>query len=459
MDNKTGSTLSAQQIHELTDKIKTYIKNRETIQIEKFDKSTAKQLSTVATGSPEAEALSKQLEEKRQNILEKFQPNNWLSDASTRAKQIRFVTHALKFSHTDAKGSSFYSRQHSTDNSFHHQYLSSSSLCSPPTDVVGNAAALDVANFLKLQAAGVSLLTLIAENNGIALQAFAHNDEQLTQWLAGFGEVLHDGETSSHKLAKQLYFPTDADHYHVISPLYASSLSQQLYQHIADSRFSESAKAARKAKKTNAFSEQMVVEFPHTAVQTFGGTKPQNVSLLNSQRGGKSFLLNSQPPRWNTQHLRLPVNSKYAFWREYDRRAWSTAKILRDFLCRALDKESRKPLRDYRAELVDRLIDILLHYASQLQSLSDHAGWSAQSKLPPAEQAWLDPQRNTPELNQLRDSKSWQQEIATSFARWLNHKLSKSGKLPLGDTEYQQWSTLLERKLMLLRQDMEMLSV
>ena len=346
------------------------------------------------------------------------------------------VTHALKFTHSDAKGTSIFSKKTSSQEK---AYLTTSQLIKTQVDVVGNAAALDVAGLLQLEVNGESLITAIASDNPAPFKTFAENEEQAWEWLQGFKAALVDKELSSHKLAKQLYFPINTDSYHLLSPLYSSALSQELYERIATSRFSEDAKATRKAKRDEKYSANIAIDYPNIAVQTFGGTKPQNVSLLNSKRGGKTYLLSCQPPVWQVQQ-KPPSHHKDAFWNEFDRRAWRTVKALKDYLIKVIARDSTKDIRNVRAEYVDELIGILLQYAAEIQQMKEFAGWSAESALSLAEQLWLDPLRNDAEFQQQRSEKDWPQEIAKNFALWLNHKL-KDDQLVMGDVEYREWLT------------------
>ena len=43
-----------------------------------------------------------------------------------------------------------------------------------------------------------------------------------------------------------------------------------------------------------------VEAYASLAVQELGGTKPQNISQLNSERRGDNYLLASLPPVWKT---------------------------------------------------------------------------------------------------------------------------------------------------------------
>ncbi len=141
------------------------------------------------------------------------------------------VTHALKFIHTDAKGSSIYAAAmvNSSDEENSHYVSTASIPSSIKIDVVGNAAALDVASLLQLEQNGESLIAVIARGDSSALQPFAESENQLSEWMNGFQQVLIPKELSSHTLAKQLYFPVGDNEYHLLSPLFASSLVQELY--------------------------------------------------------------------------------------------------------------------------------------------------------------------------------------------------------------------------------------
>lgn len=434
---------------QMSELIVNYIQSRSRARLEKIDKETEKLKKEAAFDLLASADLSTELAIKRAAEETKFKPSIWLSDAAIRARQINFVSHSLKFTHTDAKGSSLYAENRNDETE--ENYVTTAALINPRIDVVGNAAALDVASLLQLKVDNISLADLIAQDDMSALQPFAENTAQLEDWRQGFKQALADKDIRSHVLAKQLYFPIAENNYHLISPLYASSLAQSMYQRIADSRYTDAAKETRKLKKEGKFSTAITVDFFKIAVQTFGGTKPQNVSQLNSSRGGKSFLLSCQAPTWG-KRLLPPATHKNSFWHEYGRRAWRTAKELKSFLLKIVDLDSTKHRRDKRADLVDELIDILLQYAAEVQNMTEHAGWSETSKLSRAEKLWLDPLRQDVQFRAERKANDWQQDIANQFASWLNHQL-KDDKLTMNDAAYHAWSKLLERKLVRLKED------
>lgn len=439
----------------LASSIRAYIAERLAAKLESFDKAAEKKRK--GTPTHQQAQIEAQIQSERLELVEQYRPGNWLTNAARRAGQISMVTHAPKFTHSDTRSTGVLlrmeDRQRYTQSE---RYLDSLTLNDLPVDVVGNAAALDVARLLQIESGGITLLDEVAAGDSTALKELATSDEQAREWLQGFQDALQDKALTSGQLSKQLYFPV-AGSYHLISPLYASSLSHKLYEKLTDSFYSEHTKALRQARKGGKFHPDDLVIFPGIAIQSFGGTKPQNISQLNTKRYGRAYLLSSQPPHWE-QKSSIPMKGKQAFWNLYDRQARKTAKFLQRYLAGIFKRTSTVERRDRRAELVDELVDTLLLCASSIQHQSDKGGWSVESDLTLAEQLWLDPYRS--EFDEAfraeREKNEWQGEIARQFAAWLNHKVShKSDLLYTGDPEFREWQKLLERKLLLLKDDLE----
>ena len=102
-------------------------------------------------------------------------------------------------------------------------------------------------------------------------------------------------------------------------------------------------------------------------------------------------------------------------------------------------------------------IDLLIATAAEIQNAEDKAGWSVESKIPEAEQLWLDPYRGLEDeaFKQKREDNDWQQQIAEGFGQWLNRRLRLGKKLDVEDGEYNEWRRLMKRKLRLLTQDLK----
>jgi CRISPR-associated protein Csy1 len=384
-------------------------------------------------------------DELRQQLHQQFQYTAWLEDAAKRVDQIQAVTHSLKPVHPDAKGTNLYSLPSSL---VPLSVVSSHCLGEHfAGDVVGNAAALDVYKFLKLSHNGQSLLTLMLVKDADLAAALSDDPTQAQAWISAFAGIVEPrGRLASHTLAKQLYWLTGTDphddaSYRLLAPLYASSLAHRVYETLQDDRFSDAAKAAREAKKTGTFSARAVHEYPQLAIQQLGGTKPQNISQLNSERRGNNNLLASLPPVWRSADIQPLLKTESMFHR-YSRRpeVKQNLKALLAFL--KSDPARNLATRQRRDEWVSALIDDFLQFTAELRSLP--AGWSQSPDchLSDAETRWLDPagcaqadaalERPTPIT-----PADTAERISSAFASWLNAQLLNP--LPMGDPEFMAW--------------------
>jgi len=380
---------------------------------------------------------------KLKDIEEDHVYSTWLTDAAKRAKQISLATHAIKFTHADARGSSVLALENSVECS---DYLSTAALNSPDIDAVGNAAALDVAKLLQLKYGDSSLAACLRCNDNSVLASFSKNQEQLDEWASGFKMALSDDSLKSHTLAKQLFLPIGDNEYHLLSPLFSSSLSQQLYLRVQATRYSDEAKCVRDAKKAKTYTDKLDTRYPDTAVQNFGGSKPQNISQLNSGRGGKSYLFSCAPPFWQSA-IKPPLKSKSIFSGEYNRRARKQAQKFQQYLLSIQKRDSNVDIRKKVKTYLDELLDTLFNYAAEVQSLTGFAGWSAEAAdLKKEERLWLDPYRKDPLFQEERAKGDWQARVAESFAFWLKGRL-KDEKMIFGEVEHQEWRRLAERRL------------
>nr|WP_230680831.1 type I-F CRISPR-associated protein Csy1 [Paracidovorax cattleyae] len=106
---------------------------------------------------------------RRPEVLAQHVPGTWLADAAWRVAQIQAVTHSLKPIHPDARGTNLYVEPSALPVLAE---LGSHALVGHfATDVVGNAAALDVYKLLKLEVNGRSLLTALLAQDADALTA------------------------------------------------------------------------------------------------------------------------------------------------------------------------------------------------------------------------------------------------------------------------------------------------
>jgi len=174
----------------------------------------------------------------------------------------------------------------------------------------------------------------------------------------------------------------------------------------------------------------------------FGGTKPQNISYLNSVRGGRLWLLSCQPPQWKrVEKPPTTLRSIFTSGGQFDRRANSTLQLLVSLLTKTGDYTSFR-IRDARDGYINTLIDLLFDVVAQLQQ-EIWQNWTLNCPdLKPHQQLWLDPWRTqTDDAFRLeRDKDDWQTSVAEDFALWLNARMRKA--LPdLGAVEKREWET------------------
>jgi CRISPR-associated protein Csy1 len=76
-----------------------------------------------------------------------------------------------------------------------------------------------------------------------------------------------------------------------------SGLLTQVKSRIDGIRFSEETKQAKETRKKNEHHVTGYDDLFDLTVTAYGGTQPQNVSVLNSKNAGRAYLLASTPPK------------------------------------------------------------------------------------------------------------------------------------------------------------------
>lgn len=388
---------------------------------------------------------------KRSQEEERFSIASWIPNAAKRSLFLQYVTHTLKPIHGYAEGSELKIELQSLvslDEVGSHCLGEIYEL-----DVTGNAAYLDVPKFLKLEHEGQTLLKLACANDVDLAAVFSSNPEEANGLLQTFASLLQPrGTPATHGYAKQLYWRVEDDahddaSYHLIAPLFGSALAHSVWQTLQEHRFGDTAKAARQARKEGVHSDTPVYEYPHLAVRKMGGTKPQNISQLNSERGGNNPLLASLPPLWQTRE-QLPLSNKRLMARfGYRPEVKHTLQHLRKFL--ESNPPKNLPTRQRRDAMVFDLLDEWLQFSATLRAVAP--GWSQrpECQLSAAQKHWLDPEgvaqaaldasTQAPEVDDTLDA------VAEDLARWINGHLRDP--LPLGDPVFVYWRKLVRDEL------------
>ena len=391
-------------------------------------------------------------EKERKKQREFFRLASLLSSGADCANQIQLATHIVKGVHPDPKV------KMASNLNVDIRKMPSLSLVGShvlagrfEVDATGNGAfnkkIFEVFLLLKTPFDGVTVLDLLKCEDPAAIAALSDTPDQAKRW----GNILAEidaprcARVASHTLAKQIYWPVGDDRhddatYHLLAPLYPTSLVHRVYQALQEDRFSDAAKAAREARKAGEPHERPVREYPNLAIQQLGGTKPQNISQLNSERRGDNCLLASLPPVWKSAEVKPLYGVDSLFkrfgWRKEVR---TLAGHLRRFL--ESDPTSNAKTRQRRDELVDALIEELMQFAAELGTLDP--GWSAdpQCDLSPTHRVWLDPEGSGAGFEDAAD------RVASDFANWLNAQLRDP--LPVGDSEFLYWRRLAREQFKL----------
>ena len=243
-------------------------------------------------------------------------------------------------------------------------------------------------------------------------------------------EMLEDSQkepeaTDTH--LRQVYFPIAEGEYHLLSVMPSSCLALEMYQRIR-------AIIGHKIDCCNKKSENYgkpCEEVTGLTMIGFGGSKPLNISALNSRCGGKTYLLSSLPPSLPARKIRLP---KSDFFRES---IWYKQQSSALYRLHAYMKQDRNTIEIRQAihDLVDEMISAVLFAAYQIRA--EKIGWNeeeAYSQLPTAQKIWLDDA-----YAEERKETSWADDISSSFARWVirsYEKLLGEDAIKLGDAEH-----------------------
>lgn len=243
-------------------------------------------------------------------------------------------------------------------------------------------------------------------------------------------EMLKDSQkepeaTDTH--LRQVYFPIAEGKYHLLSVMPSSSLALEMYQRI---RAINGHKIDCCNKKSENYGKPCE-EVTGLTMIGFGGSKPLNISALNSRCGGKTYLLSSLPPSLPARKIRLP---KSDFFRES---IWYKQQSSALYRLHAYMKQDRNTIEIRQAihDLVDEMISAVLFAAYQIRA--EKIGWNeeeAYSQLPTAQKIWLDDA-----YAEERKETSWADDISSSFARWVirsYEKLLGEDAIKLGDAEH-----------------------
>ncbi|MBF0211875.1 MAG: type I-F CRISPR-associated protein Csy1 [Desulfamplus sp.] len=377
-------------------------------------------------------------EKLRQECEEKFCLDNWLPDAASKAGQLYkyIVTHPSKFSHPDSVITPIVFTSTKNGDGF----LRTGN-CETEIDACGNAAmnskAIEVYKFMSLKFDdGRTVLEHLEEGTQTAKEQFHISTASFEEIQQGFLSVKTScEETKTSGLVKQVYFPIEPNNsgsdYHLLSILTPSGLVFELKKRIDDILFSEETKEARELKRKEEHSDRGFDELFNLTKISYGGTKPQNISVLNSNNAGKVYLLPSLPPLLKKRDVKLP---RYDFFNDC---LW-----LNNFKD-SFSALNRLIVTDYnnlniREGIERRILSIMDQVVEQSWSIRKYqVSWSEgenYSNLPAYQKIWLDDGK----IEERENSEEWLDRVVQELANWITKsykKLHSFAASDLGDDE------------------------
>lgn len=395
-----------------------------------------------------------EVREKEMECESVFSLKQWLPNAAGRAGQISISTHPCTFSHPSSrKNKNGYASSIIANSAQSNDGFLRSGNVDVPTDALGNAAALDVYKFLSLvMADGQTLIQHLEQDSELAVMLFTlPDDKQSYQSLKeGFLAMTAAGsEVVTSSKIKQVFFPVadledyEKTKYHQLSILTASGVVFDLRKRLDSMRFGDEIKLAREKKKKNELHVGYSEIYNLTTIG-YGGTKPQNISVLNNQNGGKAHLFMSVPPQLKKRDVHFPASDFFSQNIHY-------------FQCKSqfyqLHKlysrdDNNMHIRAERDEYYQSIVDHIIEKMWQVRSVATEQYNSTTNQLPSSQKTWLCGQD---EFQALRDtSDSWLDDICKQVSAYLFHGYEKVlGKkaIKLSDTEYKYMQTIvLENK-------------
>lgn len=395
----------------------------------------------------------------------KYDYATWLADAASRAHNLRVVTHPIKFTHSGIKGAS--SIHIGAEKLVAHDEIGTHSLGIPEEDfAISDAKHLDVYSLLKENIGGKRLLDWLREGDADLASALDDDPATAARLMNSFTQVLQpDGNLISHTLAKQIYWlkgeePSDNGQYHLLQPMFSSSLEHAVHESIRGAR--EAAFAARGTRKQKpSFADHST--YPGLVARTIGGSNAQNVSPQNKVRGGVNYLLPSlPPPAWKPAAgaSLLALDSVFDESRGAFYRYGGVPELLRalaSFL--KTNPDPTMETRNHREIMEQAIGQELAMFGAAIRG-SYTAGWTRDEacRLPLCERLWLDPDRtelplrNNPDhprwleddlaFNQAYELGDWADEVATRFGLWLNGQLRRRSDTltTLGEAEMRHFA-------------------
>jgi len=381
---------------------------------------------------------------------------NWLSYAATNATKRAFSSHPSKFTHpdigaseTNIKKKTYVSPIVYLGNFENDGYIKTGNVLGISLDSTGNGTEVgrvgEIGAFLSLSLDdGKRLFKHLQEDTEKAKELLSLSVEPYGDLKSGLLSMIKDVTAQTSSKIKQVYFPVDnnvlGNDYHQLSLLTNSGMVYQLRARLDKLRFSDEVKELRDKKRKNELSEQGYSEIYGLTTIGYGGTKPQNISVLNNQNGGKAHLLSSLPPSIEKRDIHFPKSDFFIeSFKKYDYA--DTFKALHIVF---EDHRNNINTRDKRDRYLQDIMDLLIEKMWAVRAVSQAQFHKESSSLVSHQLTWLHSEHE----KDREISEQWLDKVVHDISRWISRSYEKilaKKAITLGEDERLLFTNVVEQ--------------
>ena len=358
---------------------------------------------------------------------EKGNPETWLPKklGAPASQKMRPATHIGKYTHPDVDKSISIQvfGSHAPKG-----YLCSGNFTTEIHDYAGSAAFLPYAKTMEAEMEDGRPVREHLQEGSHPLKSISKADDQtLHAWQNVWEEQQEQSKVcgATDRRLKQVYFPLGDDQYRLLSLLPCAILIWELKARLNKRQWQEKSDLGGKSIR-KAFFNQCQSEY--------GGTKPWNVSFLNSENGGSAVKLTCTPPAMSRKYT-LPTRNFFNLIRPYrSRRPTGGQTHLWELLEALYQTLAFDPNTDWARRKKRGILCAIIEHGVILpaENIRENAppGWSADDKysaLPQEQKDWLDPGRGR-DTDAESGHKDWQKAVSGRIATFITTNLEKMMK-------------------------------
>ncbi len=376
---------------------------------------------------------------------------NWLPFAAKNAVKRAISSHPSKFSHPDVgasktniKKKNYVSPIINTGHFHEDGFLKTGNVQNISLDSTGNGTEVgaigEIGTFLSLTLSnGIRVFEHLQENTQEIRTLFSKSTDSYKSIKDGLLCMIKQSANQTSSKIKQVYFPVEED-YHQLSLLTNSGIVYEFRSRLDKLRFSEEIKNLRDKRRKNEFSEQGYGEIYGLTTIGYGGTKPQNISVLNNQNGGKAHLLSSMPPSIEKRHIHFPKSDFFVeSFKQYE-----VADVFKALHKLFSADHNNINIREARDRYLQQIMDLIIEKMWAVRAVSQTQYHQESSSLSSHQTTWL----RSDLVDQRESDEQWLDKLVHEISRWLSRRYEKTlGKqaIKLGEEERLLFANTVEQ--------------